>query len=322
TVTRQDLEWCLQQARAQIREPLQGIAGPGSVSWRINREAVVFLGAGRAALLQLAHPFVAHAVDEHSVTRTDVAGRFRRTFAHVYAMSFGPWERVAQAARRVHAVHEHVRGTLRETAGRFRAGDPYEANDERALGWVWGTLVDTALLVHERVMGALSRTERDAYVSEATRFAMLFGLAPGRVPQTYAAFRRWFDDFAAGDEIAVTACARRMADFLLTAPSLALRPAAAVLRLVTAGTLPPRLREGYGLSFGPAERAAFAALWPALRATYPRLPARLRHVPAYVEAMRRVRGLPARDPFGRAVERALVGLLERANRTPSVGAPA
>jgi uncharacterized protein (DUF2236 family) len=32
------------------------------MTWRVNREAILFLAAGRALLLQLAHPWVAAAV--------------------------------------------------------------------------------------------------------------------------------------------------------------------------------------------------------------------------------------------------------------------
>jgi len=45
---------------------MEGIFGAESVSWRINCESALFLGAGRAALLQLAHPWVAAALDQHS----------------------------------------------------------------------------------------------------------------------------------------------------------------------------------------------------------------------------------------------------------------
>ena len=35
---------------------MEGLAGPGSVSWRVNREAALLLGGGRALLMQVAHP--------------------------------------------------------------------------------------------------------------------------------------------------------------------------------------------------------------------------------------------------------------------------
>ena len=56
-------------------DPLLGFYGPGSMMWRINREAVL-LGAGPAALLlQVAHPSVARGVAEHSTFEEDPFAR-------------------------------------------------------------------------------------------------------------------------------------------------------------------------------------------------------------------------------------------------------
>jgi uncharacterized protein (DUF2236 family) len=49
-----------------------GMFGPGSEAWRLDREAMLLLGAGpRALLMQLAHPAVAAGVAEHSDFRAD-----------------------------------------------------------------------------------------------------------------------------------------------------------------------------------------------------------------------------------------------------------
>ena len=84
-VSGNDLEAALDQVRAHAAGPVAGVFGPGSVTWRIDREAVIFLGAGRALLLQLAHPWVAAAIAEHSRTLADPIGRFHRTFGIVFA---------------------------------------------------------------------------------------------------------------------------------------------------------------------------------------------------------------------------------------------
>jgi uncharacterized protein (DUF2236 family) len=51
-----------------------GLFGPGSLTWRVNREGVLLLGGGRALLLQVAHPLVAAGVAEHSNYREDPFG--------------------------------------------------------------------------------------------------------------------------------------------------------------------------------------------------------------------------------------------------------
>ena len=47
-------------------DPAAGLFAPDSITRRINREAVLLLGGGRALLLQIAHPLVAAGVAAHS----------------------------------------------------------------------------------------------------------------------------------------------------------------------------------------------------------------------------------------------------------------
>src|SRR6266567_9363050 len=70
-------------------DPRAGIFGPNSISWKINRESALFLGAARAALLQLAHPWVATALEQHSSLMSRPIARFHSTFRIVFAMIFG-----------------------------------------------------------------------------------------------------------------------------------------------------------------------------------------------------------------------------------------
>ena len=125
TVTAEDLERRLLWAKAQAPSPQAGLFGPESVSWRINREAILFLAAGRALLMQLAHPWVAQAVAEHSVSLDDAVGRFHRTFSATFSFVFGTTDQALDAARRLHRRHEAIRGVLGESAGPFAAGSPY-----------------------------------------------------------------------------------------------------------------------------------------------------------------------------------------------------
>jgi uncharacterized protein (DUF2236 family) len=51
-----DLERSLDCVRSEAAASVEGVFGPDSLPWQIDREAIVFLGAGRALLMQLAHP--------------------------------------------------------------------------------------------------------------------------------------------------------------------------------------------------------------------------------------------------------------------------
>ena len=50
---------------AEHVDPVAGFYGPGSITWKVNREAAIYLGGMRALLMQIAHPKVARGVAEH-----------------------------------------------------------------------------------------------------------------------------------------------------------------------------------------------------------------------------------------------------------------
>ena len=95
-------------------------------------------------------------------------------------------------------------------------------------------------------------------------------------------------------EVAVGADARGMADLVLRpsfrgVPRLAFAP----LTVITTGLLPPRLRDGYGLKWGRAHRAAFAACRTVLPRVVAIAPGPVRLLPPARLAYRRLRRVPA-----------------------------
>ena len=288
TVTRADLERCIDLVKGSVVDPRVGLFGPRSTTWHIAREGVVFLAGGAAALLQLGHPFVAYGVSEHSVTREDTFGRFLRTFENVYAMLFGSLDRAVRSARAVHTIHERVTGVIVTAAGPWPAGARYQANDEGALRWVFMTLIMNAVRAYELVIHPLGDDEKDSYYAESRRFGLLFGLEDEDLPPTFSAFERSYEDTLHSGSIVVTPPARELSDYLLAPPHPALGLAWRWYTMMTASLLPEPLREGFGLSFGTREQARVETSIQAIRRAYPRIPARLRHVPAYLEAERRI----------------------------------
>jgi uncharacterized protein (DUF2236 family) len=300
-VTRDDLEAGLARLRATVRDPRAGVFGPGSRTWAISREAVVFLGGGRAALLQLAHPFVAHAVDQHSTARADPVGRFQRTFEHVFAMLYGDLDAAIASARRVHAIHRRVTGELTEDVGSWRRGAAYAANEPEALLWVHATLLDTTIQVHELMHGPLPAAAKAAYYEETKRFGELFGIPPAIVPPDWPAFEAYVARTLASPELTVGEPARAIAHALLRPAGSWIGPVWTWYAAVTARLLPPRQRREFALPWGPREAALAAATLGAFRVGLPLLPPRLRWLPAYVDACRRVEGRPP-DVLARAVD--------------------
>ena len=281
-----DLERQLAIVRANTAGPAAGILGPDSVTWQIDREAAIFLGAGRALLLQLAHPWVAAAIAEHSRSLKDPIGRFHRTFAIVFPMVFGSLDQAFAAARRLHRRHTAIAGCLPRAIGRFTAGTPYRANNAAALRWVHATLAETALLAHDLVLAPLAPEMRERYWTEHRRFAGLFGISEETLPRDWAGFAAYSAAMQEGDTLAVGAEARQIAAALFGG-RLAPPP---WYRAVTAGLLAPRWREEFGLSYGAAERRAAARALGLFRRLIPLLPPPARFVGPYREACARLNG--------------------------------
>lgn len=306
-VTREDLERSLDALRAQVRDPREGILGPDSIAWSIGSDLGLFLGGGRAALLQLAHPMVAFAVDQHSRTRSDVAGRFQRTFRNVFAMVFGDLDSAFVAARRVHNVHTRIHGTLPLDVGAWRAGTPYHANDAETLRWVHTTLVDTTLTIRELLDGPLPLAIKDRYIVELGRFAMLFGIPREMIPASHAEHAAYVREMVLPGRLAVAPCAREMAGFLVGRGAGTQPPLGRIGEAVTHALLPEHLAAAFGFRATPRRTRAGLGMFAAL---YRRLPREALRMPAAAEAHRRLAGLPP-SKWSAWTERQLFGLAHR-----------
>lgn len=244
-----------------------GVFPPDAVVRRVDKEAVLILGGGRALLMQLAHPMVARGVAEHSGFEADPWSRLVRTLQAGYTIVFGTREEAEQTAAVVRAVHERVTGV------------GYEANDPALLMWVHATLVDTALRVHARFLGPLSRHDEARYYAESMVVAEMLGVPSAAQPPDLHAFRAYVRDMVSSLEVSDEA--RQLAAAVLhpRTPWMA-EPVFEVGRQLTVGLLPRPLREQYGFTWDRPRKAALLAAGAAARQVLPRLPAALRKVPA------------------------------------------
>jgi uncharacterized protein (DUF2236 family) len=284
-----DLERQLAIVCDAAAESCAGLFGPSSMMWHIDKEAAIFLGAGRALLLQLAHPWIAAAIAQHSQTLADPIGRFHRTFNTMFTMVFGTTEQALAAARRLHSRHACISGTLPEAAGAFAAGSRYEANDVTALRWVHATLIDTALVAYELVCQPLSAEEKERYWSEARLFAAFFGVPQDVLPHSWRDFADSNEQMWRSDVLTVSDEARAIAGAILSgAGTWLLIPS--WYRALTTRLLPARLREEFGLAYGEHAHRKTQRAIAVLRRVYPWVPWRLRHVGPYQEACARLSG--------------------------------
>ncbi|MDA0351050.1 MAG: oxygenase MpaB family protein [Chloroflexi bacterium] len=238
--------------------PGTALFGVDSVVRRVNGEGALLIGGGRALLMQIAHPLVAQGVAEHSDFAHDRIGRLLRTLRPVYAISFGTPAQAEAAAARVRHRHEAV------------SGSGYRATDPELLLWVHATLIDSALLTYQRFVQPLSRRDAERYYEESGRIGELFGVPPSMLPADLEGFERYVAGTVA--ELAVSATARRIAQTIFTPDPLWLAPALLLAREATAGLLPPRLRDQYGLRWGSPRARLLSGLAAGSRAVLPRLP--------------------------------------------------
>ena len=229
-----------------------GLYAEDSITRRVNRENVLLLGGGRALLMQLAHPKVAAGVDEHSDFRTRPIQRLRRTIRMTMAIVFGDRETALAAARAVNQTHVHVRGA------------DYRALDPDLLLWVHATLVDSALVTYETFVQPLSSREREAFFQESKLLGELLGIPRERFPESFRDFNAYLDAMMAG-EVRVGTLTRELGKLVLR-PRLRLLPGSAMVpfEAVTAGLLPPTLREQYELRWGATQQRMYRLMVIAL----------------------------------------------------------
>ena len=243
----------------------------------------MLFGGARAILMHAAHPLVVAGARETGFYERDPWKRLERTLILTYAITFGTTGDATRAAERINEVHRHVHGTDPVT------GLAYDAFDPELLLWVHACLVDSALRFEELTVGALSPEDREGFHREQMVVAEMLHLPRRCIPASVGELRAYIDGVVDSGVLRVTDASERVASlFREPPPDAQWRP---ILRRVSGwafGTLPPKLREAYGIRWNPLREARLRAELRALRAVRPAIPKRFRLImPAHL-AERRV----------------------------------
>jgi uncharacterized protein (DUF2236 family) len=268
------------------RERDAGLFGPGSLTWRLDREAFLLLGAGpRALLLQIAHPAVAAGVADHSMFRADPWARLAGTLRSYLRIVYGTTAEARAEIRRLNVLHRTVRGEGAD-------GLAYDAGDPALRLWVHATLVDSTLATAAAwLRPAESRPQARARIyDESIPVGRAFGIPPGILPRDVDAFDDYVEAMLGpGGPVQPGPLARELAAAILHPPP---GPAIRMLTAAAGGVLPPGIPAAIATAGDRVPAATVSwLLWPSIGL----LPARVRT--AY--------GLPW-DPFRRAVSGWLV----------------
>jgi uncharacterized protein (DUF2236 family) len=265
--------------RARLRRSDHVRPGPGSVTWKINREMIVIAGWGRAVLLQLAHPAIAAGVQDHSsALRGGFLSAFRRLHSTVGAMlslTFGDTEHMIDAAAGINTIHDRVNGRLRDGAQ-----GAYSAHDPSLQRWVHATLLESIPLTYDLLVGPLALRERDQYFTEAAIMEPLLGMPAGWLPRSSAQLDAYMGDMLANGSLMVTDSSRKLARTVLYPPKWYLAwPVLRPMQLLTIGSLPPSIRQAYGFEWRARDARALARWTTSIRALLRVLPSFAREWP-------------------------------------------
>jgi uncharacterized protein (DUF2236 family) len=255
-----------------------GIFGPESTSWRVHREVTVLFGGARALLMQAAHPLVIAGARETGFYERNPWKRLQRTLMLTYSLTFGSAEEAQAAADRINDVHRRVHGVDEVT------GLPYDALDPDLLLWVHACLVDSALRFEEYTVGRLDAAGRQRFHEEQMLAAEMVLLPRERIPETVEDLRSYIDGIVGSGILRVTDAARSVARLFQDPPPEAeWRPVLKAVSRWAFGTLPPPVRDAYGVRWSPAKELALRASLPSLRLVRPLLPPKFRYIAPYQE---------------------------------------
>jgi uncharacterized protein (DUF2236 family) len=234
-----------------------------SMARRVHGERSVGLLYGQRALLigaleplTYTGTMLSTRAGDHPFTRLARTAKIQET------VFLGTKAEADEALAAVHRLHERVRGELPAAAGVHPAGSAYSAFDPELMLWTLAVIADSGRAMYETMVGALGEEEREALWQDYVRFGELFGLPREAVPPTYPAFQVWFEGKLASSELQATAHALEMAPLVAFRQPVPL-PARLNLEaqnLIVKGTLPPRVREIFGIRWSPLHEAAFQSI--------------------------------------------------------------
>jgi uncharacterized protein (DUF2236 family) len=237
---------------------------PGhSMARRVHGERSVGLLYGQRALLIGALEPLTYTGTMLSTRAADHPfERLARTAKIQETVLLGTREEADKALVKVHRLHERIKGTLPEAAGAHPAGSAYSAFDPELMLWTLAVIADSGREMYETMVRPLNEGEREALWQDYVRFGELFGLPRSEVPASHRQFRAWLDERLASPDLHATPHALEMAPlvaFRQPVPAPA-RGNLAVQNLIVKGTLPPRVREIFGIGWSGAHERAFRSV--------------------------------------------------------------
>ena len=246
-----------------------------SILRQVHEERLVGLFYGQRALcIGAVNPRNYVGTNEHTAARSTPFKRLAHTANWFETVMLGTRDQADQVLAAVYRMHTRVNGTLPWRAGPYPAGTPYDAFDPDLMLWTVAVMMDSAECFYDLLVRRFDDEEREALWHDYVRFGELFGLPRNAAPATYPAFRAYYDGFLASDGAWLTDGARYTGRAIAFEIPMAahMEPFKRVHDLIMLGSLPPRIRDLYGLRWTPPHAAAFRIATASLRTARRTLP--------------------------------------------------
>jgi uncharacterized protein (DUF2236 family) len=235
---------------------------------RVHGERAVGLLYGqRALLIGALEPLTYTGTMLSTVAGDRPFRRLARTAKIQETILLGTREEADKALAVVNRLHERVKGNLPEAAGVHPAGTPYSAFDPELMLWTLAVIADSGRAMYEAMVRPLTDAEREELWQDYVRFGELFGLPRGDVPGSYREFSAWWETRMSSPDLQATEHGLEMAPlvaFEQPVPATARGNIVAQNHIIK-GTLPPRVREIFGIRWSRAHEATYRAMTAAHR---------------------------------------------------------
>lgn len=188
--------------------------------------------------------------------------RLARTAKIQETILLGTREEADKALAVVEKLHQRVKGTLPETAGVHPAGTAYSAFDPELMLWTLAVIADSGRAMYETMVRPLSEGEREDLWQDYVRFGELFGLPRDDVPGSYHEFSAWWQEQLSAPHLQATPHGLEMAPLVAFHQPVprAARGNIVAQNHIIKGTLPPRVREIFGIRWSAGHERGFRAM--------------------------------------------------------------
>jgi len=203
---------------------------------------------------------------------------------------FGSRLEAERASKRIDDVHGAIKGIDQVT------GKPYDARDPELLLWVHACLVVSFLEMERRTLGKLDRAGRQRFHEEQMLTVEPLRLPRERIPPTVEELEAYVDGVIASGILRRTDDAMVVATLVRDPPDgVPRRWLWKLISFLSLHTLPPALRELYGVRHTPLHELGLRTVYWVMRHDRPLMPPRWRFIAPALIAGARLRGEPA-DP--------------------------